>query len=414
MTYIFLKFSLSICIGFCIVLGIINPDNIIDIDSKFKYFFPKLWKIKKEMKMDNFEIYEKYINDCKLMKNYNRTKINNDFPFLSVCICSHNSKEYIEKAILSILNQSFQNFEIIIIDDFSEDMSHNIFNKYQNIDKRIRIINHPQNFGIYRTRVDAIYYSKGDYILFVDADDMILNEYLFEILYSYASIYSFDIKEYLVLYQAEGKNYLVYPSKDQELTHIHNYSKSIIYQPELSDIIFYLPRTQNFSKVICRTLWNKMYKKEIFLNTIKYIGEKFYLNSYLNYGEDTIMNILNFHFAKNYTNINIYGYMYNVRKNSISRFTNDLKKRYILNLGIYYYLKLLYKYIKEFNIDRQVLFLEIVLFNKQILFLKKNDPNFFFKRKMKRIFDAILNDDKASTFFKNYINNLSKDIELYN
>ena len=93
------------------------------------------------------------------------------------------------------------------------------------------------------------------------------------------------------------------------------------------------------------------------------------------------MNILNFHFAKNYTNINIYGYMYNVRKNSISRFTNDLKKRYILNLGIYYYLKLFYKYIKEFNIDRQVLFFEIVLFNKQILFLKKKAPNFFLKGK---------------------------------
>ena len=212
----------------------------------------------------------------------------------------------------------------------------------------------------------------------------------------------------MVLYQAEGKNYLVLPStKDQTLTHIHNYSKSIISQPELSNIIFYIPQTNNYSSVICRTLWNKMYKKEIFLNSIKYIGKKFYTNSYLNYGEDTIMNILNFHFAKNYTNINIYGYMYNVRNNSISRFTQNKTKRYVLNLGIYYYLKLFYKYIKEFNINRHVLYLEFELFNKQILFLKLNDPHFF-KKKMKKIFAAITNDDNASFFFKKYIKNLSK------
>ena len=177
------------------ILKPINPDNILDMDSKFKYYFPKLWKIKSGMKMDCFERYEKYINECKSMKYFNRTKTKakNKIPFLSVSICTHNSIEYIERAILSILNQSFQNFEIIIIDDFSNDGSDNFFKKYLNIDDRFRIINHEKNFGIYRSRVDAIYYSKGEYILFVDADDMILNEYLFELLFSYATIYHLDI-----------------------------------------------------------------------------------------------------------------------------------------------------------------------------------------------------------------------------
>ena len=123
---------------------------------------------------------------------------------------------------------------------------------------------------------------------------MLLNEYLFEILYSYTFIYHFDIIEYLVLYQTEGKYNLVRPSKNQVLTHVHNYSKNIISQPELSNIIFYIPQTNNYSSVICRTLWNKIYKKEIFLYSIKYIGKKFYTNSYLNYGEDTIMNIIKY------------------------------------------------------------------------------------------------------------------------
>jgi glycosyltransferase involved in cell wall biosynthesis len=363
----------------------------------------KLKNIKQNL---TISYYEKYINDCKNKKNFNRKKISNEIPFLSVCICTYNSEKYVEKAILSILNQSFQDFEIIIIDDFSTDNSSNIFKKYQKNDERIKIINHTKNLGIYRSRVDAIYYSKGEYILFVDADDMLLNQYLFEILFSYSIIYHFDIIEYLVLYQGEGRNNLVYPP-NQILTHIHNYSDSVIFQPELSMIIFYIPRTNNFTSAICRTLWNKLYKKDILLKSIKYIGEKFYLNSYLNYAEDTIMNILNFHFAKNYTNINIHGYMYNVRNNSISRFTNETKKRYILNSGIYYYLKLLYKYIKEFNMDRQLLYLELELFNKQINFLKENDPHFF-KKKMKKLFDAITEDNNASNNFKSYIKNLTK------
>ena len=99
--------------------------------------------------------------------------------------------------------------------------------------------------------------------------------------------------------------------------------------------------------------------------------------------------------------------MYNVRSDSISRFTNDINKRSVLNSGIYCYLKLLYKYIKEFDIDRNLLYLELELFNKQILFLKMNDPEFF-ENNMSKIFKEIINDDKASLFFKNYIKNITK------
>ena len=70
-------------------------------------------------------------------------------------------------------------------------------------------------------------------------------------------------------------------------------------------------------------------------------------------------------------------------------------------------MKLFYIYIKDFNISRQVLYLEFVLFNKQIFFLKMKDP-LFFKRKMKKILDEIIEDNNASITFKNYINNLMK------
>ena len=109
--------------------------------------------------------FEKYIKDCKNKKNFNRNKIKKEFPFLSVCICTFNSEKYVENAILSILNQSFQDFEIIIINDFSNDETFNIINQYKD-DERFKIINHTKNFGIYRSRVDAIINSKGNYISF--------------------------------------------------------------------------------------------------------------------------------------------------------------------------------------------------------------------------------------------------------
>ena len=401
---IFIKFSIFLYLLIHKNFEHFNDENTFNPDYKMKYYFPKLWKIKKYLKIYHFE---KYIKNCKNKKKFNRIKINNKFPFLSVCICSYNSEKYIENVISSILNQSFQDFEIIIIDDFSNDNSPKIIKSFEKQDNRLKLNNHMRNYGIYRSRVDAINNSKGKYILFIDADDMILNKHLFQILFFYSSFYNLDIIEFLVLYQVDGENNLVRPLT-QILTHLHNYSKSIIEQPELSTIIFYIPQTHNYSSVICRTLWNKIYKKDIMLNSINYIGKKIYSKSYINYGEDTIMNILNFHFAKNYTNINIYGYMYNVRNDSISHFTDDIKKSHSLNLGIYHYLNFFYKYILELNLDRELLYLELVSFNKQISLFKMNE-SVFFRKKMKSLFDRIIHDDKASSGFKKYIIKLIKN-----
>ena len=67
--------------------------------------------------------YIKYIKSCKSLKNFNNIiyKKYNEYPFLSICILVFNSEIYIERALLSIINQSIQDFEIIIINDFSND-----------------------------------------------------------------------------------------------------------------------------------------------------------------------------------------------------------------------------------------------------------------------------------------------------
>ena len=112
--------------------------------------------------------YINYVNICDKLIRLNITKIKNKKPFLSVCIPVYNTDKYIEKAILSIINQSFQDFEIIIINDFSNDNTRFIIAKIQKEDSRIKIINHNKNLGVYHSRVEAVLNSNGKYILFLD------------------------------------------------------------------------------------------------------------------------------------------------------------------------------------------------------------------------------------------------------
>ena len=151
----------------------------------------------------------KYIYDCKNMKKYNRETIINAHPYISVFIAAKNMQDYIERNLLSILNQSFQNFEIIIVNDGSEDETENIINRVQLTDKRIKLVSHIKSYGVYRSRIEAITNSKSEYTLIMDPDDMYLNENLFQELYNYNMKYNLDIIEFSVMHQIEGEEYIL-------------------------------------------------------------------------------------------------------------------------------------------------------------------------------------------------------------
>src|SRR5210317_2136774 len=98
-------------------------------------------------------------------------KINNKIkvPLVTVYITNHNYGMYINKAIKSVLNQSFKNFELIIIDDGSIDNSKEIIEKYKN-HKKIKII-YQKNKGLTVSNNLATRLSRGKYIMRLDADD---------------------------------------------------------------------------------------------------------------------------------------------------------------------------------------------------------------------------------------------------
>jgi glycosyltransferase involved in cell wall biosynthesis len=91
---------------------------------------------------------------------------------ISVIVPVYNAEKYLRQCIDSIVNQTYRNLEIILVDDGSQDNSGKICDAYAETDKRIRVI-HKQNGGQATARNEALKTATGEYIGFVDADDWI-------------------------------------------------------------------------------------------------------------------------------------------------------------------------------------------------------------------------------------------------
>lgn len=107
-------------------------------------------------------------------------------PKISVIVPVYNVEKYLSQCVESILSQSFQNFELLLINDGSKDDSGLICDKYQSVDSRAIVI-HKENGGVSSARNIGLEQAKGEWICFVDSDDYVTKEYLQE-LYSVAEL----------------------------------------------------------------------------------------------------------------------------------------------------------------------------------------------------------------------------------
>lgn len=91
-------------------------------------------------------------------------------PELSIIVPVYNVEEYLDRCLQSVLRQSFDNFELLLIDDGSEDRSGRICDLYADKDSRIRVL-HKENEGVSVARNMGMTMARAEYIAFVDADD---------------------------------------------------------------------------------------------------------------------------------------------------------------------------------------------------------------------------------------------------
>lgn len=174
---------------------------------------------------------------------------------ISVIIPVYNVEKYIEKSIKSVVCQSYENIEIILVDDGSTDNSGNICDTFAKTDNRIKVI-HKTNSGVSAARNSGIEASCGDYICFIDSDDYITCDYV-KHMYDVAVKYKTDIttsNQYKIW--NDGKTVELFKKDEPYGTVTIKSGKET-----LSDMLY--------GKTCYATCCCKLYKKEIF-NDIRF------------------------------------------------------------------------------------------------------------------------------------------------
>lgn len=94
-------------------------------------------------------------------------------PLISVIVPVYNMEKYLKRCVDSILKQTYENLELILVNDCSTDSSAKIIDSYMNSDDRVRSVNHEENRGLFQARITGSEIATGKYIAFVDSDDYI-------------------------------------------------------------------------------------------------------------------------------------------------------------------------------------------------------------------------------------------------
>lgn len=177
-------------------------------------------------------------------------------PLISIIVPVYKVEKYLEKCIQSIINQTYNNLQIILVDDGSPDNCGKICDKYAQKDNRIEVI-HKTNGGLSDARNVGISKAKGKYIGFVDSDDYI-EKSMYEDLYNLMEEKQSDVC-ICNFYNVVGNNKVLKNPNNG----IQEYNKIDILREILVD-----SKIQSYA-------WNKLYKKELFDN-IKYpVGKKY-------------------------------------------------------------------------------------------------------------------------------------------
>lgn len=179
--------------------------------------------------------------------------INN--PKVSIILPVYNVEKYLPKCLDSICNQTFNDFEIICINDGSTDSSLNILKFYSKKDNRIKIINQ-ENCGLGSARNIGLKYSNGDYILFIDSDDYI-SEKEVELLYENLISNNSDLVIFKIARFVEEEN-IIYDHPGFDFDNIFKNVDFDNFTFDYHDIKQYVMNA-SFAP------WTKLYKKE-FLN----------------------------------------------------------------------------------------------------------------------------------------------------
>ena len=206
----------------------------------------------------------------------------------------------------SIQNQNLNDIELILIDDFSDDKSIQIIEKFKKEDKRIILIRNKKNKGTLISRNIGALHALGEFLIFPDIDDIISRDILKKC-YEFSKKYNYDLIRFNM-----------YSDKNFIFSLIDNNLKSSVYQPELRTYLIY---GYGYPRLVDGIISNKFIKKISFLMALNNIND-YYLNQKMIYFEDGLINLALHFNAKSLFLLKHIGYYYIFNKNSISHSVN--------------------------------------------------------------------------------------------
>ncbi len=318
-------------------------------------------------------------------------QVNKKTPFFSVCVPVYNVENYLRTCLDSVLNQTEQDFEIILIDDGSTDNSTAICDEY--VEKYPEKISayHKINEGQFIARFSAISHAKGKYLLFLDSDDFFESN-AFEVLKK--AIEQFDVDLVLFGYKRylHGK-YISECVNDYEHEQVFNKTTKVeLYK----DIV---------AKNSLNAIWQKCVRKDLVVITddvFNYVG--------LNQGEDKLFSLSILDNASKIVYLGKPLYVY--RFNEASTTKNNMLKNY---KSIEIVDKFVSDYAKKWNVSEdvisnkeenrlQIAFACAFSLSKQIINNKKDlsvlDEAVNYIANDQVFIDAFKNEGKELTYFK--------------
>lgn len=168
---------------------------------------------------------------------------------VSIIIPAYGTEKYIRRCLDSVINQTYKNLEIIVVNDGSKGNMKEILEEYKN-EKRLKVVNHDKNRGLFQARLTGSEYVTGDYIAFIDSDDYISCDY-FRLLVKKMEEEPCDILFSNIVIEDSVTNQYIY--------NFFNNNKNMLKGEEILNKYF-KQEGMNYS---WHTVWNKIYTKEL-------------------------------------------------------------------------------------------------------------------------------------------------------
>ena len=220
----------------------------------------------------------------------------------SIIIPVYNTEKYLSRCLDSVVNQTFRNIEIIIVNDASQGNCKEIVEEYLKKDNRIKYIEHSENKSLLQARKTGNINSTGKYIMYVDSDDEIEINACEEI-YKIVSKEDFDIISFGTKVISNDKTKFIQWALSTNRFNIN--SKFL-----LAEVI---------NQRISHNMWNKVFHRRIIEKLIEYISDIRIMNA-----EDMLQCLIAFYFAKSYKVIQKHVYIYYADIGVSNKNTNEI------------------------------------------------------------------------------------------